>query len=238
MSEANDIKELALEGFTVEHNGQLFSRETLKPVIDSPMPSSLELYTLTGFVDYLASGLDSVKKEDVAIVIDDHKTVRLKSKLNERQDRSHYLTSKLMETERFHYGNFYDQEEFIISLSSLFVENESLVKLREFVSNLIINNSLDVSDDGITQSAIVKRGMTSALKDQVDAPVRVKLKPYRTFREVDQPESEFLFRMRAQEGKVPTCALFEADGGTWKMKAMQNIAEYLKKNADGYYIFA
>jgi hypothetical protein len=29
--------------------------------------------------------------------------------------------------------------------------------------------------------------------------------------------------------KGPECALFEADGGAWKLAAMRNIKEYLEK---------
>ncbi|MEB9776454.1 hypothetical protein P4K25_31445, partial [Bacillus cereus] len=56
-------------------------------------------------------------------------------------------------------------------------------------------------------------------------PNPVQLSPYRTFVEVEQPESKFVFRMR--EGA--RCGLFEADGGAWKLEAMNNIKEYLKE---------
>lgn len=54
----------------------------------------------------------------------------------------------------------------------------------------------------------------------------VKLKPYRTFSEVEQPESEFLVRL-SDGGRV---ALYEADGGAWKLQARRNVADYLKEN--------
>ena len=56
-------------------------------------------------------------------------------------------------------------------------------------------------------------------------PNPVLLKPYRTFIEVQQPESAFIFRM--QDG--PRAALFEADGGAWRIEAMENIRAYLAK---------
>lgn len=52
----------------------------------------------------------------------------------------------------------------------------------------------------------------------------VRLKPYRTFNEVDQPESEFLVRL-SEGGYV---ALYEADGGAWTLQARRNVADYLK----------
>ena len=47
--------------------------------------------------------------------------------------------------------------------------------------------------------------------------------PYRTFLEVEQPASDFLLRL--DKGGRP--ALYEADGGAWKLEAKRNIAAYL-----------
>ncbi|OSA97223.1 hypothetical protein B2H85_16310, partial [Clostridium botulinum] len=53
----------------------------------------------------------------------------------------------------------------------------------------------------------------------------VALAPYRTFPEVQQPTSKFIFRM--QQG--PKAAIFEADGGAWRNQAMQSIKAYLQE---------
>jgi hypothetical protein len=52
---------------------------------------------------------------------------------------------------------------------------------------------------------------------------RVKLAPFRTFRELKQPESEFVFRVHPGG----TCSLNEADGGAWKIAAVNAIADWL-----------
>ncbi len=50
--------------------------------------------------------------------------------------------------------------------------------------------------------------------------------------EVEQPESKFVFRMRkGVDG--PEAALFEADGGAWKIEAMKRIKEYLEGQLQG-----
>ena len=54
---------------------------------------------------------------------------------------------------------------------------------------------------------------------------RVPLRPFRTFQEVEQPESEFLLRMD-EEGNI---GLFEADGGMWKLKARQTVKAFLEE---------
>ncbi len=52
------------------------------------------------------------------------------------------------------------------------------------------------------------------------------LRPYRTFAEVEQPASQFVFRIN-QNAQM---ALFEADGGKWRLEAINNIANYLKES--------
>lgn len=47
-----------------------------------------------------------------------------------------------------------------------------------------------------------------------------------------QPEIDFVFRMRNGSDGV-SCALFEADGGAWKFRAVHSIAEYLKEKLKG-----
>ena len=72
---------------------------------------------------------------------------------------------------------------------------------------------------------IVKTGVASKTETIVPSPVH--LKPYRTFDEIDQPESDFIFRIQSDKFDGITCALFSADGGAWKTEAKQRIKEYL-----------
>ena len=55
------------------------------------------------------------------------------------------------------------------------------------------------------------------------------LTPYRIFNEVEQPSSQFIFRINS----MANLALFEADGGKWKLDAINNIAAYLKTELAG-----
>lgn len=58
-------------------------------------------------------------------------------------------------------------------------------------------------------------------------PNPVKLRPYRTFMEIEQPESAYVFRVKDSE-KGPYFKLVEADGGLWKSIVMKRIKEYLE----------
>ena len=121
---------------------------------------------------------------------------------------------------RFSFGRFYDYENFVIALRSMFVPTDELTKLLELLKKVSSVNSVDLEDDGITQKVTAQQGSRLA-KDVSITPIR-KLKPFRTFLEVEQPESEFLFRV-----KDNTFALFEADGGAWKITAKASIQRYL-----------
>lgn len=111
----------------------------------------------------------------------------------------------------------------MIALKSKFVPTDELNELVKLLGTITEENRTAISDDGFTQSVNVKQGI-ALIGNKAVNPI-VKLKPFRTFVEVDQPESEFLIRLR-QGGEV---ALFEADGGAWKLEARHNVAENLRE---------
>ena len=59
------------------------------------------------------------------------------------------------------------------------------------------------------------------------------LRPIRTFIEVEQPASDFIFRLRTGAEDKVLAGLFEADGGAWKITAMSNIVKYLRETLKG-----
>ena len=91
-----------------------------------------------------------------------------------------------------------------------------------------INNEEGVqsADNGVSQVVTAKKGASLMTTEQVRP--RLSLIPFRTFREVPQPESEFILRLD-ENGRV---GLFEADGGIWKIESKANIADYLSDALD------
>lgn len=82
-------------------------------------------------------------------------------------------------------------------------------------------------DDGVSQQAIIKTGVTT--KDAAFVPNPVSLILYRTFLEVPQPASDFVFRISEGRGGAPAFKLVAADGGLWKSQAVDNVKNYLVK---------
>ena len=121
---------------------------------------------------------------------------------------------------------FRAREIALIELRSLFIPNEGTEYLLDLLSKMTDENSVSTNDNGVTQTVEARQGI--ALNTRVAIKPRVNLRPFRTFLEVQQPESEFLIRVDANEG----IGLFEADGGIWKLEAKRNIAAYFEKQLD------
>ena len=110
----------------------------------------------------------------------------------------------------------------MIELRSKYQYTEDIDYLLKLLSSITLEDKVQSDDNGLSQQVTVRKGV--ALKGTETVKPIVKLKPYRTFYEVDQPESEFLLRL-GDNGQV---GFFEADGGMWKMTARRTIKEYLE----------
>lgn len=166
----------------------------------------------------MKSEFDTV--EPLMIHIENPTTVSVFTAVNGDKRRSTYIQAQAS-TPHFNFGSFYDREEFNIALQSGFVQNNHRDIVLQVVGTVVEEGVKEIGDDGVSQAVTVKTGVASRGNAKVPNPV--ELSPYRTFVEVEQPESKFVFRMR--EGA--RCGLFEADGGAWKLKAMNNMKEYL-----------
>jgi hypothetical protein len=202
-----------------EIDTQTFSTQPLHLIKES-IPSSLQVRSLSGLVEYLTSDFDVDQFTKRMIQVVSPTEVQVFSSFNGNYNRNNYLTATAL-LPSFTFDRWYDAEDFNIKLQSAFVKNEDRDIMLKVVGNIKEENVRQIGDDGVSQSVQAKVGVATVATVVVPNPV--VLAPFRTFVEVDQPESEFIFRM--QNG--PRCALFEADGGAWKLKAMSSIKMYL-----------
>lgn len=186
--------------------------------------SAIQMNTLTSLVDYLKAGVDSMADKMLVQVVSPMK-VRVLSMLDADRKREELVDVEAMIPD-FEYGRYTGNERFIIALQSKFIANDDRALLLQFAGTVKDESIAQYGDDGVTQKATIKTGITSVGDAVVPNPV--KLRPFRTFIEVEQPESAFVFRMRQAEGHGVECAIFEADGGAWKNAAMKSIKEYLQ----------
>lgn len=214
---------------TVVPSGEEYLTRPVHLPPKEPMPNPLTIHTLTGVVDYLN---DPPAGVPIEIHILHPTTVCVHGDLEGRHlQRPEYLIANCdpIIGSPFKFGQWYDVEQFIIELLSKFEPTETRAKLLQVVGTLQDGSIRTHSDDGVTQSATAKTGITRLA--EVELPNPVTLKPYRTFPEIEQPESAFVFRLR-QGGNGPQAALFDADGGRWKLEAIQLIKAWLEQHEE------
>lgn len=207
-----------------EFNGLEYTSKQIY-LVKPPLFEGIKTKTLTSLLSLLGADFEFQTQTSIIFHVQSEKRVSVYASHSDQYGRRlDYATASLEDYTGFPFGTFLSQEQFIIGLQSHFLDSEDRKLILSVVSKLASDDKLTIEDNGIAQTATVKSGV--ALVDQVDIKPRVLLKPFRTFREVVQPPSEFILRIRKQ-GAVPTIALFEADGGEWKLEAMHNVAEYL-----------
>lgn len=206
---------------TTEINGETYSNQNLKLVRNIDKAETIHFNDLSSLVSMIKVELDlftkplfiNIKSESVVDVI----TGMDKFKEREIPYSAHCIDRK------FRYGYFYSYEDFIIAIRSQFVQNTDSAELLELLKKVTSGSSVETSDDGITQRVTTEKGM-SLNSSILATPIR-ELSPFRTFNEVRQPKSEFLFRIRDNQ-----FALFEADGGAWQKEAKENIREFFMES--------
>ena len=205
-------------------NGETYSDKPLNRIVHNPKASKIEMTTLTSLVEYIKARID-VMDDKMIIHVVSPTIVQLYSQLDFDREREHIVTVNAQLPD-FTYGRYMGHESFIIALQSKFIGNDDRELLLKFAGTVENGTVAQYGDDGITQKATIKTGIAS--KGDAVVPNPVKLRPYRTFLEVEQPESSFIFRMRQDERSGVECAIFEADGGAWKNTAMKKVKEYLQ----------
>ena len=127
----------------------------------------------------------------------------------------------------FKFGHWYSVAEFTIALRTKFQRLGEIEKLLEFTAKIASGATTDIVDNGVYQQVAMKQGVSLKVKDAVKP--YWTLHAYSTFRELSQqPEREFLLRIRSAGSEdLPHLALFECDGDAWKIRALQEIHDFL-----------
>lgn len=192
-------------------------------VADQPLHTN----SLSSVVDYIKSNADFdalVSDGRKIIHVEDEKTVWLYTEMNSFKKRSALLFASAW-VSSFPFGQWLSLENFIISVQANFVADEHRDELLSFVATVKQDTGVEQQDDGVTQKVTTRSGVS--LSRISKAPNPVTLRPFRTFSEVEQPESAFVFRIKAEESGVKA-ALFAADGEAWRHDAILEIRDYFQ----------
>lgn len=191
----------------------------IKPHIDRP--ASLSVSGLDSIVKLVRNELDMFDNLPLFIRVDGARKVSVFSTYDDEMDRD-TLYEASCDVPDFREG-FREQENAIIELRSKFAPGDGVDYLLDLLSRISKDNGVTTRDNGVSQEVEARTGVS--LKQLVQVKPRVQLRPYRTFLEVEQPESEFILRLD-NDGNV---GLFEADGGMWKMQAKASIVAYFEE---------
>lgn len=203
-------------------NGETYSdRELHRIPRYVPHPFSLGVSGLDSIVKLVRNELDMFDNLPLFIRVDGARKVTVFSTYDDEMDRDN-LYEASCDVPDFREG-FREQENAIIELRSKFAPGDGVDYLLDLLSRISKDNGVTTRDNGVSQEVEARTGVS--LKQLVQVKPRVKLRPYRTFLEVEQPESEFILRLD-NDGNV---GLFEADGGMWKMQAKASIVAYFEE---------
>lgn len=209
---------------TYEVGGRTYSTQKLCEVEPPKFrPQKFDVYSLKSIVELVKTEIKSHKTPLFISVINESR-VEVYDTYNDDMTRN-LLYSARCDVPGFREG-FREIEEAIIQIRSLFVPSEGTEYILELLSRIGKNDSMQIRDNGVTQTVEASQGVS--LKTMEAVKPRVQLCPFRTFLEVEQPESDFLLRVSAEQG----IGLFEADGGVWKLEAKRNISDYFKRELE------
>ena len=238
------IRELAVEaaGKTVTIDSVEYSTTALHdPRKPEKAPATLKLNTLTGLAAYLLKHTDMLGPEDdITVHVVDHRTVRVIGNLRISDFNQRFVFAEAS-TEIYEGPSFFERfmaaEDFVIGLQALFVRDTDTDLVLKVVGTMKEEAVQQNNDDGVTQTVTARQGVVRVAA--VDAPNPVVLRPYRTFREVKQPASPFVLRLKSQPQGLPAVGLFQADGKFWILEAIENVRGWLHAQlGDEYRILA
>lgn len=219
-----EIERIIKESITTkEIDGKIYTNQSLHIVRHKDFAESKEFNDLSSLVSMVKQELTKFNENlPLFVDIESPKRVAVFTSLDKDKDRETPYIARFND-DRFSFNTTYSHEDFVIALRSQFVQNNDTAEMLELLKKVTNAQSIETEDDGITQRITSCQGASLSKTIQA-APIR-KLAPYRTFVEVEQPTSEFLFRMKGDNH----FALYEADGGAWKKKAKENIKDYFKE---------
>ncbi|MCI8880686.1 MAG: hypothetical protein HFH27_12025 [Clostridiaceae bacterium] len=193
---------------------------------DIPHPDTLELNSLDALIQMVR--IEACRAASLLyITIPSHLKVRCfaQPKAEERYFRQFFYTAHATDVPGWDASVHLGFEEAQIALRTRFQETEDTLYAMKLLSDIACGAKIVYNDNGIATTVTTQKGV--ALQANAQIKPLIKLRPYRTFQEVEQPESIFLIRL-TERG----ISFTEADGGMWKLGARETIKMFLMERLD------
>ena len=207
--------------------------ERVKPVLPDRIvkPETFTTFSLDGLIDYIKSDVDcNFDNRDRRHIV----RVTSPTKVEVISPVTGYWLERVVVAQcsavvpEITFGRYMDTDDFQIMVQTCFEDSENRAKVLLLAGSVRKEQSMQTADDGTSQKVTINTGVATAADVIVKNPVI--LTPFRTFREVEQPESPFILRF----DEDARAALFTGDGSAWKLAAVARISEYLKANLAGH----
>lgn len=213
LTECKENKTYEIDGFTYsDHRLERITAPTYRP-------DRYNVTSLSALVKLIKAEIDKVRDKPLFVRVTGPTSVTVDASLDNHMCRDYFFSASC-EDANFKPG-WRSHEEAIIQLQSIFLPTADSAYLLDLLSRVSVEDGVTSHDNGVSQTVVAKQGVS--LKSAESIRNIVNLKPFRTFREVPQPESQFLLRVD-DKGSI---GLLEADGGVWKMEAKAEIAKLL-----------
>jgi len=198
--------------------------------VRSEKPATLDVFSLGGLVHFIKADVDGMfddpERRFIVRVVNPRRVDVLSPVYGYYKEREVVAKCDALVPD-IPFGRYMGVDEFQIMLQSRFEDSANRALVLQLSGSLRSEQSNQIADDGVSQKVTINRGVATAADVTVKNPV--VLKPLRTFYEVAQPESPFILRFNENAN----AALFEGDGGAWKLRAVANIRAWLEANLKG-----
>lgn len=197
---------------------------------DLPEPSSVTVFSLNGLVDMIRADVDGMFAEGQPmhiVRVTDETTVEVLSPALGFNKVRHRRILCQAPVPRIRFGQYLETEDFQVMMQTCFEKSDARDMVMTLAGSVSKEQSMRKSDDGMTQTVQVQTGVVTVGDVSLKNPV--PLTPLRTFYEVEQVTSPFILRF----DENAKAALYEGDGGAWRLKAVSAVADWLRRNLEG-----
>ena len=210
-------------------NGRLTRMDRVLPE-DDPEPSFVNVFSLHGLVDMIKADVDGMfapcKPMHIVRVTDETTVEVLSPALGVHKTRHRRILCKAP-VPQIKFGQYLETEDFQVMMQTCFEKSDARDMVMTLAGSVSKEQSMRKSDDGMTQTVQVQTGVVTVGDVSLKNPV--PLTPLRTFYEVEQVTSSFILRF----DENAKAALYEGDGGAWRLYAVRAVADWLRRNLDG-----
>lgn len=212
------IIEIGGSTFAVNADG---GANEIRPKIDHP--DTLPLTSLDALVKLVRSEASGVESP-LYITIPDHLTVLCFGRpvAKERFRRQVYYEVRATDVPGWDAKVTLSFEEMQIALRTRFQETQDTPYVQKLLSEISTGAKITFNDNGVATTIVTRKGIDLQANETI-RPI-VNLRPYRTFQEVEQPESVFLIRINERG-----ISFIEADGGMWKLRSRETVKAFLEE---------